>query len=94
MKEIIMAYITGTKRDGSEWTPSFVMAINPESCIGCGRCYKACAFDVLMIEEVEDEETDTVKMIMQIENEGSCIGCMACSKACPKGCFTHEPVEA
>ena len=88
-----MAYLTGMKKDGSDWTPQFVVSIDSEKCIGCGRCYKACAYEVLNLEELEDEETDTVKMVMEVETDGNCIGCLACGHACPKDCFTHEPME-
>jgi ferredoxin len=30
-------------RDGTPWEPMFLEAIDPESCIGCGRCFKVCA---------------------------------------------------
>jgi len=42
-----MAYITGLRRDKSEYTPQFIKSIDEETCIGCGRCYKVCVHDVL-----------------------------------------------
>lgn len=84
-----MAYLESYRKDGSKWTPKFVASLDSAKCIGCGRCFKACAHDVLTLEEDEDEG----KMFMVIENEAVCIGCLACAKACPKGCFTHAPVE-
>ena len=33
-----MAFITGLTKDGREWTPQFIKAIDKELCIGCGRC--------------------------------------------------------
>lgn len=87
-----MAYITGVTKGGGEWTPSFIMSIDPESCIGCGRCYKACAFDVL--ELIEEENDEGERYYMGIADDGNCIGCKACLAACPKDCFTHEPKEA
>lgn len=89
-----MALITGIRRDGTEWTPKYVVSINEDSCIGCGRCYKACAHNCLNLEEIEDEETDSIKMIMEVSDAGACIGCEACGIACPKNCFTHETMEA
>lgn len=89
-----MALITGLRKNGKEWTPKFVDSIDNDSCIGCGRCYKACAHGCLDLNEIEDEESDTVKMVMEVSDAGSCIGCEACIIACPKNCFTHSPMEA
>ena len=52
-----MAYVTGLTRGKKEWTPRFVKAIDPELCIGCGRCIKICAHDVLAPAEVDEEES-------------------------------------
>jgi Fe-S-cluster-containing dehydrogenase component len=32
-----MAYITGLTKDKQEWTPQFIVSIDEELCIGCGR---------------------------------------------------------
>lgn len=87
-----MAFITGTRKNGKEWTPKFIMELSKESCIACGRCFKACAYACLALEEYEDDDGE--KTFMSIVDDGACIGCEACSKACPKGCFTHAPIEA
>lgn len=89
-----MALVTGIRKDGTAWVPKFVESINNESCIGCGRCYKACAHSCLNLSEFEDEETDSIKMVMEIEDANNCIGCEACIIACPKNCFTHATMEA
>jgi Nif-specific ferredoxin III len=87
-----MAYITGLTKDGSEWTPQFVTAIDGDTCIGCGRCFKVCAHDVLTFEELDED--DSAKMFMTVANAGNCIGCQACGRTCSKKCFTFEPVAA
>jgi Nif-specific ferredoxin III len=87
-----MAYITGVTKGGGTWTPEFIMSINNDSCIGCGRCYKACHFSILTLHE--DDDDDSAKRYMTIINDGDCVGCMACAVACPKKCFTHAPMEA
>lgn len=87
-----MAIIVGTRRNGTSWVPKFVASLNSESCIACGRCFKACAHGCLALQEIEDDDAE--RMLMSIVNEGTCIGCEACSKACPKGCFTHVTIEA
>lgn len=86
-----MAYITGLTRDKKEWTPQFVVSIDEGTCIGCGRCYKVCAHDVLAFEEVDED--DSAKMFMKVENPGSCVGCQACGRTCSKKSFVFEPVE-
>jgi Nif-specific ferredoxin III len=87
-----MAFITGSTKNGQEWTPEFIKALEKDLCIGCGRCYKSCTKDVLAFEEVDTEET--VKAYMTIANDGNCIGCKACGQNCPKGCFSFASVEA
>lgn len=89
-----MAYVTGLTKGGKEWTPTFVESIDHEKCIGCGRCFKSCSRKVLGPIEIEDEETDTINMKMDIVNSDGCIGCAGCGVACPKKCFSFAPMEA
>lgn len=77
-------------RDRREWTPSFVKSIDDRLCIGCGRCYKVCAHDVLGPKELDEE--DSAKLFMKIDNPGNCIGCQACGRTCTKKAFSFEPV--
>lgn len=92
IRRISMPYITGITKDGGTWTPEFVMAVDNEKCIACGRCYKACNYNCLSLHE--DDDDDSAKRYMVLENDGDCVGCKACSVACPKKCFTHAPMEA
>jgi len=87
-----MAYITGLTKAKKEWTPQFIVSINEETCIGCGRCYKVCAHDVLAFEEVDED--DSAKMFMKVSDADNCIGCQACGRTCSKKCFTFQPVIA
>ena len=88
-----MALLTGKTKGGADWTPTFVEAIDEEKCIGCGRCFKSCARKVLAPEDFEDEETESLRMIMTIGNAVACIGCAGCGVACPKKCFSFKPME-
>lgn len=97
--------ITGITRGGTAWTPSFVVSLNQETCIGCGRCYKVCSRDVFELVEREavdddddydDDFSDDTSMVMSLSNPMDCIGCEACSKVCPKDCHGHaaQPLVA
>ncbi len=97
-----MAQLTGLTMGGKTWTPQFVQEINQEKCIGCGRCFKVCGRNVLLLkalnedgEFVEDEEDEeSERKVMTIFNIDDCIGCQACAKICSKNCYTHGPYEA
>jgi len=88
-----MAFLTGKTKSGKEWTPTFVESIDIEKCIGCGRCFKSCARKVLGPEDLEDEETESLRMIMTVVNADNCIGCAGCGVGCPKKCFSFKPLE-
>lgn len=87
--------ITGLTRGGASWTPEFIVAINQQECIGCGRCYKVCPRNVLDLVEREldddDDDEDDNMMVMSLANPADCIGCGSCGRVCPKDCYTYAP---
>jgi Nif-specific ferredoxin III len=89
----------GTTYGGREWVPEFVLKIDLEKCLGCGRCYKVCARNVLaLIDKPYDEEEDEFgddmgNKVMTIVNRDDCIGCGACGRTCVKKCYTHGAAE-
>ena len=85
-----MSYITGLTRGRQEWTPKFVRSVDDNKCIGCGRCMKICAHDVLAPKEVDEEES--AKMFASVKNPDNCIGCEACGRTCTKKAFSFEPL--
>lgn len=92
------ATITGLTRGGTVWTPEFVTGVNPETCIGCGRCYKVCARKVFslvekadLVEIDDEDEDDDSAMVMTVSNADDCIGCGACARVCPKSCHSYAP---
>lgn len=91
-----MAELTGKTRGGADWIPQFITAIDQAACIGCGRCYKACARAVLDLVEYalteDDEDCDSQTMVMAIKDVNDCIGCGACTRVCPKNCYSHAPL--
>lgn len=91
MSEPYSAYTRG----GTPWTPTFVVALDPTNCIGCGRCYKVCPRDVFELvdrdEDELDEDLDEDQMsVMSLKDTLDCIGCGACGRVCPKGCHSHQ----
>jgi len=97
-----MSHFSVTLPSGEIWTPEFVSKLDQEKCIGCARCVKVCARDVLALvglnedgEQIaldEDEDDEYEKKVMSIAHQEHCIGCQACSKVCPKKCYTHAPM--
>jgi len=95
-------------RDGTPWEPSYIVAIDGEKCIGCGRCFKVCSRDVMHLHGVDEDgkilgivtedddddfDGDLNRKVMLVDNAGACIGCGACSRVCPKDCQTHVAAE-
>ena len=94
------ANILGRTRRGDQWTPEYVIGLDEEKCIGCGRCFKVCPRDVFeLVERGEragddddcDDDDDEIK-VMTLKDEMDCIGCGACAKVCPRDCHTHTPL--
>jgi Nif-specific ferredoxin III len=96
-----MADFSVTLPSGDIWTPHFVTTLNHDKCIGCARCIRVCARDVLALAGVDeqgeliavdpDDDDEYEKKVMTIAHAGHCIGCEACAKVCPKKCYSHAP---
>lgn len=85
----------GLTRDGAEWTPRYLEAIDYQLCLGCGRCFKVCGRGVMEpiakpFEDDEDEFGDDMgNTVMSVAHPGACIGCEACAKVCSRKAHTH-----
>lgn len=87
-------------RGGRRWIPDYLVAIDPDLCIGCGRCFKVCGRDVMTLKGInedgeiveldEDDDDEIGKKVMAMHDAGACIGCGACARVCPTSCQTHE----
>ena len=90
-------------RGGREWTPNYLLSINPELCIGCGRCFKVCGRGVMglhglsedgvFIDDGDDDDDEIVKRVMALDDADACIGCGACARVCPTNCQTHGTLD-
>ncbi len=93
-----------TTRDGKPWEPEYLVAINGQTCIGCGRCFKVCSRDVMHLKGVNedgelvdcgpDDDDEFVRKVMILDGPGNCVGCTACARVCPKNCQTHVKASA
>jgi Nif-specific ferredoxin III len=88
-------------RDGTPWTPEYLDSIDPEQCIGCGRCFKVCAQDVMEAKAVTEDgdivdadDDEAERMIMTVANKGACTGCAACARVCGKNAQRHVGPDA
>ncbi len=95
-----MSFLTFTTRDGTPWTPKYLLSIDDRLCIACGRCFKVCTQGVLKMMGVnedgercdpDDEDDDSNRKIMTLANSGACIGCESCRTVCGKKAMVHGP---
>jgi Nif-specific ferredoxin III len=93
--------MSNVTRDGTPWTPQYLIAIDHGVCIGCGRCVKVCGRGVMTLvgrnedgEIVDLDDDDVERKVMTLSKEGACIGCGACSRVCPTGCQKHARESA
>ena len=95
-----MSYAT---RDGRDWKPDYLVSIDAQKGIGCGRCYKVCGREVMTLKginedgemiDLDDDDDEVEKKVMVMNDDGACIGCGACARVCPTNCQTHAPAVA
>lgn len=93
--------IESSTRDGRRWRPDYLLSINAETCIGCGRCYKVCGRGVMTLKGINDEDEvvdydydvdDIERKVMAVVDAGACIGCGACARVCPTNSQEHGRV--
>lgn len=96
--EALETVLPTVSRDGRAWVPSYLLSIDAEICIGCGRCFKVCGRSVMSLQGITEEgevvsldDDEIERKIMIVSDHGACIGCAACSRVCPKNCQTHGP---
>jgi formate hydrogenlyase subunit 6/NADH:ubiquinone oxidoreductase subunit I len=60
-----------------------IINFNPENCVGCKLCYKACFIDVIRWDEVKKQP-----VFKYVED---CEHCNYCEVSCKKGCIEVIP---
>ncbi|MCQ1534421.1 4Fe-4S dicluster domain-containing protein [Methanosarcina sp. KYL-1] len=78
-------YVTGIRKDGSEWIPAFIEYVDREKCTGCGKCVRVCSEGVYELQEIEG------KRVAVPVNDGRCVGDGACHKVCKPGAMVCKP---
>lgn len=73
---------------------SEVLIRNPNLCILCGRCVRACK--EITIRDVYDFsergfETRIIAGLNQLQKDTECVSCGECVQACPVGAITEKP---
>ncbi|MGI6119766.1 MAG: NuoI/complex I 23 kDa subunit family protein [Desulfosporosinus sp.] len=63
------------------------MALQPDKCITCGACVRACPNDVIKLTSEKGEDKKKVLTSYQME-VGRCLYCGLCVEACPTKALT------
>ncbi|MBJ7220846.1 MULTISPECIES: RnfABCDGE type electron transport complex subunit B [unclassified Brenneria] len=72
-----IAALMGVNLDNDGTQGPKVAVIAPQTCDGCGRCLKQCAFDAII---------GATRQLHGVLSE-DCTGCGACVAACPNNCI-------
>ena len=64
-------------------TTGFLPILNEDTCLGCGKCERACQVEVITMKEKDKKKLPSI-------NENICLGCGLCVRACPNKSLVLE----
>ena len=67
-------------------TSNFLAKNNPDACLGCGKCAKACPIDAIRMIPIDHPQTKKKKDA--IIDTSICLGCGVCALSCSTGAVT------
>ena len=76
---------------GEVETEGITSQVNPEKCIGCGRCAEICPYNAIeMVETIKEMGLYTVSEKKAHIIDAVCKGCGACAAECPLGAIDQK----
>ena len=72
------------------WASNFKASLDPDGCIGCGKCISRCQTQALILADVSKKQPEQGRPKPRL-NPHRCIGCGNCVPACPTMALTIVP---
>ncbi|MFX0069811.1 MAG: FAD-dependent oxidoreductase [Candidatus Hermodarchaeota archaeon] len=70
-------------------TSGLIAEVNPERCIGCGKCVSICPYNAIELREASMEFEDvSITLKKSFINSALCKGCGTCAATCPNGAIS------